>query len=863
MKAIIRPASIVILILAAIAAAGASGNPQAASIRDAKSWPYPFPCRVQESGNPDLFVMTLGDVETPLAQGVYDPRADEATLKDGTVKKSLFKEALGVKFFTPLDKTIFPLPPSGFCTWYYYYQDVNENEVKWNAEWMAANLKDYGARYVQIDDGWQGETKEGRHGSRDWTTVDKAFPGGMAALAARIRALGFVPGIWLAPHGQSNEDVVKSLPGVFLFKPDGTSASQSWEGPFLVDPSTPETHAYLKDLFAKLAGWGYDYYKIDGQPTVLGEFAKTAAVMKNPGDTVALYRKTLDTIRAAIGPNRYLLGCWGTPLEGVGIMNGSRTGGDVVLGWSGGFMVALRATLRWYFTHNIAWYADPDTMLLRQPLTLDQARAWATLQGLTGQALMSSDRLMDLSRDRVEIMRRVYPAVDIRPLDLFPAQRNKRIWDLKINHLGRKYDVVGVFNYGESKADQVDLKWRDLGIPDDKPVQVFDFWSGEYIGAWETGMAVDLAPTSCRVLTLVPMADRIQLISTNRHITQGWVDLASFTPAADGLSFKGRSRVVKNDPYELRFAFPRGKNFAVKTASARGATSVLSAGTANHQGWATVRFESPVTSEVDWEVAFEPAPSYVFPTASPTGLRVERIGLEGVDFKWGAQYYLNVGYQVLLDGKIQGYAASTTFPFRGLDPVREYTAEVRSVWEDGSVGERHKPAELKFSILPLLPDEILLTALEPAATAGGGGGRMGFGGPRPITVRGRRLETGIAVNGGSETAYEIKGLFRSFTSTVAVDDSAPDAAKLEFILLGDGKELWKSGPLGKADQPKAVGAKIEDVRRLGLKVVVLETGTPPAASTGQAQGPGMGRLRLVQGDWLMPALEEKIKPAAK
>ncbi len=80
-------------------------------------------------------------------------------------------------------------------------------------------------------------------------------------------------------------------------------------------------------------------------------------------------------------------------------------------------------------------------MLLRQPLTIDQARVWATLQGLTGQALMASDRLMDLSDERVDIMRRVFPAVDIRPLDLFPAGRTKRIWDLKVNHLGRNYDV--------------------------------------------------------------------------------------------------------------------------------------------------------------------------------------------------------------------------------------------------------------------------------------------------------------------------------------------------------------------------------------------------------------------------------------
>jgi alpha-galactosidase len=199
----------------------------------------------------------LGTVSTPIADGTFDPVQDTVTLRDGSVMRNYYRDTLGVKYYRPIDKSIFPLPPSGLCTWYYYYQDINEEEVRRNARWIAKNLKDYGAQYVQIDDGWQVETKEGRHGSRDWTGTDEAFSGGMAALARDIKALGLTPGIWIAPHGQSNEDVVKTLPGVFLLKPDGTSASESWEGKWLVDPSTPEAHAYLRDLFTTMVKWGY------------------------------------------------------------------------------------------------------------------------------------------------------------------------------------------------------------------------------------------------------------------------------------------------------------------------------------------------------------------------------------------------------------------------------------------------------------------------------------------------------------------------------------------------------------------------------------------------------------------------------
>src|SRR6201995_4055106 len=43
---------------------------------EAAAWPSPIPCRVADGTNKDLWVMTLGAVQTPLADGVFDPRSD-------------------------------------------------------------------------------------------------------------------------------------------------------------------------------------------------------------------------------------------------------------------------------------------------------------------------------------------------------------------------------------------------------------------------------------------------------------------------------------------------------------------------------------------------------------------------------------------------------------------------------------------------------------------------------------------------------------------------------------------------------------------------------------------------------------------
>lgn len=780
----------------------------------AQQWPHPVPARVTDGSNRELFVMTLGDVQTPLADGVFDPNADEVRLMKGGIIKNYFRDSLGVRFYSPVDKTHFPLPPSGWCSWYFYYQQLDEREIMRNADWIAKNLKEYGAEYVQIDDGWQG-IGHGLGENRDWTTIDKRFPGGMQKLAAHIQSLGLKAGLWLAPHGQSSEIVVRSQPNVFLLKPNDSTASNTWEGTFLVDPSTPQSLLYLKNLFTTLTKWSYDYFKIDGQPIVVNEYRRKRQFMKDTSLTSdEMYRKTLTSIREAIGSQRYLLGCWGIPLEGAGIMNGSRTGGDVVLGWSG-FKVALSATMKYYFLHNIVWYCDPDVMLLRAPLTLDQARAWATLQGLTGQALMASDRMMDLSEERVNILRRVYPAVDIRPLDLFPSSRNKTIWDLKIHHLDRNYDVVALFNYDEEVAETRFVSWKDLAIPDTGSVHIFDYWNDEYLGAWEKGIALTLAPTSCRVLTLTPADDRIQLVSTNRHITQGWIDLVRATWNPKTKTYSGRSQVVKSDPYKLTFAFPRGSNFRISRANA----GELPVRVTNHQGWATVEFTSPRMAEVNWNVTFEPTDLYHFSTFAPYGLATERVGLDGLNIQWSENYNLNAGYHVYLNGSLMGYTPGTMFSLRGLEIDSTYLVSVRTVWQDGT--QSLEDASIKFNLSQMLLDQLWLDELEPEhATIGWGsiGLKKSVSG-KTLSLGGKAHDRGIGTHARSEIEYNLRAMFHSFSATVGIDDgNGSDRGSVEFIVTGDGKELWRSGIMKKETPPKKLDVKIEGVRSLKLLV---------------------------------------------
>jgi hypothetical protein len=497
-------------------------------------------------------------------------------------------------------------------------------------------------------------------------------------------------------------------------------------------------------------------------------------------------------------------------------MNGSRTGGDVVLGWDG-FFTALDPTMESYWQHNIVWYTDPDVMLLRQPLTIDQARVWATLQGLTGQALMSSDRLPDLSAERVDILRKVYPAVDIRPLDLFPSDSRKRIWDLKINHLGRQYDVTGLFNFNESEPVTLNLNWNELGIDTAGPVHVFDFWNGEYMGAWESGIGLEVLPASVRVLTLLPDNGKIQLISTSRHITQGWVDLRKLTSDEQGMVINGVSTLPAGNDYKLYFACPRGKYYRVKSATAVAGKEKLAVTTVSHQGWAEVSFTAPVSGDISWSVTFEPDYAFNYATRQPDGIGIEPEGLNAVRVTWRSQYYLNSGYQVYLDGKLLGYTPNSFYVINDLDPKREYTVDVRTVWDDGTINRRNpndtRRYDVTFTLSQLLPSEVSLSGVSWT------GSRSWFS--WPVIVDGRRYTDSFGMSAGAVRNYNICGVFTTLRASVAVDDNirrSEPGQTVVFVVRGDGRELWRSEALDGDHPVVSFEIPVSGIKNLELAV---------------------------------------------
>ena len=75
----------------------------------------------------------------------------------------------------------------------------------------------------------------------------------------------------------------------------------------------------------------------------------------------------------------------------VGAVNCMRIGTDVDASWDG-IQAPARATGLRSFYQSGAWFNDPDCLVVRPPLSLDEARVWTAIVALSGgMALLSDD----------------------------------------------------------------------------------------------------------------------------------------------------------------------------------------------------------------------------------------------------------------------------------------------------------------------------------------------------------------------------------------------------------------------------------------------------------------------------------------
>ena len=127
---------------------------------------------------------------------------------------------------------------------------------------------------------------------------------------------------------------------------------------------------------------------------------------------------------------------------------------------------------------------------------------------------------------------------------------------------------------------------------------------------FQGGFQCEVPPTSCRIIAVRADEGHPVLLSTSRHVTQGIVDVSGETWRRGKLS--ATSKVVGNDPYELRIAGLTSSGRIWKLVSAEVSVSDKAAGVTvscqESSGLLRVTIRFPESREVKWTFQFKSQP---------------------------------------------------------------------------------------------------------------------------------------------------------------------------------------------------------------------------------------------------------------
>jgi hypothetical protein len=189
---------------------------------------------------------------------------------------------------------------------------------------------------------------------------------------------------------------------------------------------------------------------------------------------------------------------------------------------------APAAAKRYYF-HKRTWINDADHVCLNL-LTPSQGQAAATLIALSGGNLMSGDRLADLDASRLDVLKKIFPAYGeaARPVDLFDTDRPS-VFALRVQKPFGEWTVVGLFNVDDSEPLVRRIPLSRLWLKPKQTYLAYDFWNQRLYGEVLGELRVTVPPTGVLLLALHEKRNVPQVLSTDRHVLQGAVELEQVT----------------------------------------------------------------------------------------------------------------------------------------------------------------------------------------------------------------------------------------------------------------------------------------------------------------------------------------------
>ena len=410
--------------------------------------------------------------------------------------------------------------------------------------------------------------------------------------------------------GMPSDDYARAFPGHMLFNDISRLPVKHPHHQPLVsyDYTDPDFQKHMQEVWNRLRkdgmrGIKFDYPETGWRPE--GGFENRHAT------TASAYRESFRLCREGLGPDALIdernLGESGRPCLDVtaGLVDTQRNWSD-----SNKYVPAMITIggLRWYKNRTVFNYY-PDSKTLHD-CTKEIRQSMLTMVYLTSGRIELATSFTLFTPEMVHDLTRMYPAYrepfTARPLDAFTGVADPRVYDLELTP---EWHQVALFNSG-SKSDKVGVPLSGdrtttgaIGLDAAANYYVYDFWSDSLVGKFPGTATVEklLEPSACAMLSVRKAQPNPQVLSTNRHVLQGWVDLSNVTWNSASRSLTGTARLIGGEPFRIVLACNGFKPAAATAAADQARLDAHPNGT----GYATLVLENSATSEVAWSVKFD------------------------------------------------------------------------------------------------------------------------------------------------------------------------------------------------------------------------------------------------------------------
>lgn len=323
-------------------------------------------------------------------------------------------------------------PVYGFNDWYCSYGRDTADQFLSNAAFVRVLSTNKTNRpFAVVDDGWQWKGEDGKDPGL-WKQTNPGFSKTltMAALAARVKALGSQPGLWYRPL-IANED-----------------APESWRlqrDSSVLDPTVPEVRALIRETIGRFHGWGYLLIKHDFSAfDICGRWGMQMGPEVTPDGwafanrsktTAEVMRDLYCDIREAAGNDIIIIGCNTMGHLAAGINEMQRIGDDTSGNdWKRICKMGLNS-LAFRAPQNGTFFAvDADCVgqVSSNSVPWDKNSQWLDLLAHSGSALFTSFPKDSLSLEQVNSLRAAlndasFTQPTAEALD-WQSQRTPRLW---------------------------------------------------------------------------------------------------------------------------------------------------------------------------------------------------------------------------------------------------------------------------------------------------------------------------------------------------------------------------------------------------------------------------------------------------